>query len=327
MKIRKFRLISFTISVYGVFFKKVSSKVVSSEIISLPEGQLQFHYDDDIRSDPCDTVVMINVGTAMRVTSYNDLGRSIVSSTQSQLSVIAIIIDNNPRRIEKQNGKKYADLANSIVQNLKQIVPICSNTKDSAVRYLIGGHSGGGAGAINALTSDPPLFSFEIAGIVGLAPFPVDPRSPMKILAPSLMWGFSNMTCLVLPHRAALAAYNISSPNRRIFYQVQTEHQEIATEGPHCSFADDGCLGMCSGGSQYSWIRNSGVGDSVCRFITAIRCSNFSQSQFKINQSDVEIFVNRNYPISDSTPYAESEFLQNVSYSPDILPNIELSNN
>ena len=137
---------------------------------------------------------MINVGTAMKATDYNDLGQPIALSSNKQLSIIAIIMDDNPRFPIKQDGNKYANLANSIVKNLKQIVPICTNRKQAKINYIIGGHSGGGAGAISALTNNPPLISFDVAGIVGLAPYQIDPKSTAKINVPSLMWGFANKT-------------------------------------------------------------------------------------------------------------------------------------
>jgi len=285
-------LTALCLSTCNLFINKVSGEVVSDKVVVLPEGQLKFYYDDSITSDPCDTVVMINVGAAMSATEYNDLGHSIASSSNKELSIIAIIMDDNPGDIRKQDQNKYANLANAIVKNLKQIVLICANRKQAKINYIIGGHSAGGEAAIRALTNDPPLISFDVAGIVGLAPYQIDPKSTAKINVPSLMWGFAHKTCLVVSNKSDLAAYNISNSDRRVLYQVQNKFNVNPISGPHCSFADKSCKGICGGGDEYAWIRKSGVGDSVYSFILAIRSSSFTKTIFK-DQNGTRVFLNK----------------------------------
>ena len=96
-----------------------------------------------------------------------------------------------------------------------------------------------------------------------------------------------------------VAAYNISTSDRRVLYQVQNKFNINPVTGPHCSFADNGCMGLCGGGSEYAWIRKSGVGDSVYRFILEIRSSSFTETNL-MDQLNINVFLNQELAFASS---------------------------
>jgi hypothetical protein len=283
---------------------EAKAEVQQSQIVKIEDkkGQLQAYYDDDSSSTTCcDAVVMLNVGTAMTVDAYSELAESIVqqsSSSSATTSIVAIIIDTNPDNIQKQDREKYVDLANIIANNIMDLIPSSCCKQQPKNGYFLGGHSAGGEGAVRALSSSTNTNSasllFPVSGYIGLAPYQISEKD-MSITVPSLLWGFSKTSCGVDTKQAARAAYTVSNPSSRIFYDVQTSNWRPLS-GPHCSFADGGCtvlgVALCSGGDKYSWIHDA-VGDTVNRFISAvISGGSFERDQFDIGRDDVKLFVN-----------------------------------
>jgi hypothetical protein len=287
-KFRSIQSMSLFLPITVMYVLVVLSTFVTASIVSIKSGrnskyEYNYYYDDVTSpSFACDTVVLINVGTAMSVDNYKLLSESIVNGS----STIAIIIDSNPRNLPKDDGLKYATITNAIVQNISNIIPTCKHTNRPL--YFIGGHSGGGKGAMNAIQEN--RLTFPVAGMIGLDPFQISKTdlSVLHIDLPSLYWGFSTTSCLVSINEAAKAAYFISNPTRRIFYQVQTKGNDL-----HCSFADSGCsfFSMCSGGKAFAWI-HAQVGITFHRFVLAVKFNSFVKNQFVIDRLDVDLYVN-----------------------------------
>lgn len=276
------------------------STTCCAEIVSKKSDRSsQYVYDyyyDDATFAPCDSVVMINVGTSMRTVDYSKLATSIVlAGTQQNISVsgtIAIIVDSNPNCllscIKKDDGQKYANVVNAIAGSISTIIPKCTKPP----LYFVGGHSGGGKGAINAINMK--ILKFPAAGFVGLDPFAVSKEEQLKLRIdiPSLLWGFNETTCAVTKEKAAMAVYDISNRHQRIFYRVSTPKFFLPIFGPHCSFLDDQrCLPVCYKAKDLPWIRTQ-VGISFNYFVTAIKLNNFDRTQFIINETDAILFVN-----------------------------------
>jgi hypothetical protein len=279
----------------AMFVLVVVPSLVIATIVSNKSGRdsiykYEYYYDNTTSSLlACDSVVIVNVGTGMSVDDYTSLSKSIVmgamQSTTHSSGTIAIIIDSNPGDLKKDDGSKYANTANAIVNDIGEIIPPCAKTNSPL--YFIGGHSGGGKGAINAIQMN--LLKFPVAGLLGLDPFEISEND--SVLIPSMYWGFSTQSCRVVINKAAKAAYNNSNPKYRIFYQVQNKFAFPLT-GPHCSFTDNGCLWMCSGKLYgYEWVRTQ-VGITFQRFVSAVKSNNFAKSQFMINETNVVLFAN-----------------------------------
>jgi len=119
-----------------------SAEIVSNRETKLAGGTFRYFYDDSFSgtpgSSPCDSVVISIVGTAMTIGAYEELATSIVTGR----GTVAIIMDNNPHNIQKQNGGKAAKVANAIVEHLSKHVPICDRPPSKGI--LFGGHSAGG---------------------------------------------------------------------------------------------------------------------------------------------------------------------------------------
>ena len=132
-------------------------------------GQLQAYYDGST-STCCNSVVMLSVGTTMTVSDYSDLAENIVVQSPG---VVIVIMDPNPGGL-KQDGKKYANVANVIVSNITHLVPNSCCEQEPHQGYFIGGHSCGGQG-----------MNFTVSGFIGLDPFQID-KKDMMIGIPSL---------------------------------------------------------------------------------------------------------------------------------------------
>jgi hypothetical protein len=291
-------LSTFDILLVALYTIVTLSTLAKAKIISKESGcsiYLTYRYayyydDDDTPPSQCDSAVMINVGTFMSIKAYSKLARSIVDAAASSAntSTIVFIVDSNYRKVVKDSGAGYAKVTNAIAANIAQILPQCT----SPPLYFIGGHSAGGKGAINAMHEN--RLNFSVAGFVGLDPYKIsnDDRSIFHINVPSLHWGFSKTSCLVTRDDAAMASYNISNPNYRIFYQVQTNHNPYnIIAGPHCSFTNNGCIRACLAAQDLPWIRTQ-VGVTFNRFVLAVKSNNFERSQFLINETEVVLIVN-----------------------------------
>jgi hypothetical protein len=278
----------------AVFFSTVDAAVVSKKTELSCKYIYEWYYDDS--TNTCSSVVAINVGTGMSVSDYTELANLIVSANTVNTSTVAIVVDNNPGcpfnvGLQKDDGAKFARAVNAAVHDLKNNVAICTNPL-----YFIGGHSGGGKGAMNAIGKG--TLDFPIAGYVGLDPYQITQKDPIPIEMPSLFWGFNKTTCAVNTNQAAKAGYNNGNSNHRLFYQVQTNHQGTGSRwldekllGPHCSFTNNGCFWMCNG-TNFPWIRNQ-VAVTYHRFANAVLSRNFDKSQFVINQQEVILYANK----------------------------------
>ena len=280
--------------------RDVTANVQHSDVIDLkkPKGEMQAYYDDSSRSPCCSAVVLLNVGTAMTVGAYSDLATSIV---QHSSGTVTVVMDTNPGWIQKQDGGRYVQIANAIASNITKLVPDSCCKHQPRNGYFIGGHSGGGEGAVHALMMSKDL-TFSVVGYIGLAPYNIQDRrrNRMSIEVSSLLWGFSQTTCAVCRQQAALAAYNVSPNSSRVFYDVQTNNYNPIFGGPHCSFTDNGCLWLCSGGTTFSWIREA-VGDSVNRFTSAVIAGKpFQKEQLEIRPSDIKLYVNGDIAVTET---------------------------
>ena len=279
----------FALLIWAVSGVVTQAAVVTVPLQKLPEGQLEAYYAD---GSVCESIVFIHVGTAMRVGNYEDLGKAV-----AQQDTVALIIDSNPGNPLKQDGEKFTNLVNAISEKLSTLVECC--TKQPKYN-LIGGHSGGGQAAVEALQTMDEI-TFTPTGFVGLAPYEIS--SDLAIHIPSLDIGFSKMSCLVQPSKAALAAYLNSDSDHRVFYQLQTHNLNVVTGGPHCSFADNGCAGglFCPGDSIKEWM-HSFVGQTVQLFLEAIVSNTFNYNHFlravpTTGKEKVDLFVNADSPV------------------------------
>mmetsp|Transcript_12198 Transcript_12198/g.25952 ORF Transcript_12198/g.25952 Transcript_12198/m.25952 type:complete len:302 (-) Transcript_12198:72-977(-) len=260
-----------------------ATSVISSgrKTIRGVRGQyIHYHAEDST----CDSVVMLNVGTAMGVGAYSNLAADIV---QQDSNTVVIIIDNSPGIIVKTSEKNFAGIANAIADDLPNIVSVCKALPTNKI--IVGGHSAGGMATVVAIQKK--LLNFDVAGYIGLAPYQIKEKS-MSIDVPSLLWGFSKTSCAVTYTQAALAAYQISDPDKgRVFYQVQTNNWNTLTGGPHCTFTNSGCAGLCSGGEKFSWVNNE-VGHSIGVFVKATAGRGIRKYDFEIEGRGINLFVN-----------------------------------
>lgn len=234
----------------------IDATIVTEGPLQLDEGAFTYYYDDSI-VHPCQTVFFFGVGTAMQTTDYSKLSQDIVEDQ----SILVVVIDDYPNRIRKQDPLRYAKLVNFLFLNMDTHIPMC---KDNMQRdIVIGGHSASGQAAISALG----MLDFVPIGFVGFAPFQVP--ADRRIDIPALFWGFSRSSCSVDASKAAELGYAISNKKHRVFYQIQTNNFNTITGGPHCVFADSGCLSLCSP-EDMQWVRGA-VGKTLSVFIRAIQ--------------------------------------------------------
>eukprot|EP00565_Helicotheca_tamesis_P003313 CAMPEP_0185727780 /NCGR_PEP_ID=MMETSP1171-20130828/3376_1 /TAXON_ID=374046 /ORGANISM="Helicotheca tamensis, Strain CCMP826" /LENGTH=245 /DNA_ID=CAMNT_0028396413 /DNA_START=552 /DNA_END=1289 /DNA_ORIENTATION=- len=226
----------------------------------------------------------------MSVGDYDDLANDV--ATQSPDAVI-FIVDNNPRSINKQSATKFAGITNAIIGQLADLVSVCESVPTEKI--FVGGHSAGGQAVIEATQKREELLSYPVAGFIGMAPFNVGSVDGSPIDVPSLNWGFSKTSCGVTYTKAAMLAYQISQPETgRVFYQVVTHNFNTLTGGPHCSFTDRGCAGMCAGSADMRSFMHENVGKSV-KVLIDNSATGIEKSDFEFEMSsdeEVNLFVN-----------------------------------
>uniref|UniRef100_A0A7S1DAB8 Chlorophyllase n=1 Tax=Cyclophora tenuis TaxID=216820 RepID=A0A7S1DAB8_CYCTE len=243
-------------------------------------GRLRYHYDDSV-ANPCENVVMIGVGTTMGTSDYDEMSTQIVMGD----SVLVIIVDQNPFWFVKTSAARFATFTNAIVDQLDQIVPVCSLAPKQIV---IGGHSAGGQAAWNSI----PMLTYTPTGFLGLDPFRLDPEDDLNI--PALFWGFTQTSCQVTAGQAAKAGYQASQDDGRVFYQIDNSN---GSDAGHCSFTDSGCFGpVCPARETSStWVRES-VAEGTKRFLKAISDGNWNKELFELEAVEDEsfnLFVNQ----------------------------------
>lgn len=306
-------MLTLTVVLIGFLVVAVDASIVSKKSELYCKYIYELYYDD--QATACSAVVAINVGTGMTVGAYEELARLIVAANTANTSTVTIIVDSNAGclfniGLQKDDGAKFARVVNAAVYNLKNDVAICTNPL-----YFIGGHSGGGKGAINAFQQDN--LDFSVAGYVGLDPYQITQTDPIQIDMPSLFWGFNKTTCAVNVSQAAQAGYNKSNSTHRIFYQVQTNHDCELMGGPHCSFTANGCFWMCSG-SNFPWIKSQ-VAATFHRLANAVISQSFDKSQFAIDQSEVILYANQDM-VPESEPKTRRLLRPAISWIEAALP-------
>mmetsp|Transcript_4906 Transcript_4906/g.7231 ORF Transcript_4906/g.7231 Transcript_4906/m.7231 type:complete len:281 (+) Transcript_4906:99-941(+) len=239
------------------------SSVVPSEvlpIISNKKGQYQYYYDSSIET--FGFVFIIAVGTGMSVTDYTTISTDVATTNP----VVFVMLDPAPGNPVKLDGAKFANNANELVLNLSKYLPNVNLASNTTI--VIGGHSAGGEGAIISFDG---LLTFQPVGFLGLDPFSVNTKT-MKIPCPAVLWGFSDTTCLVTVNQAAKAAYKISPPSARVFFQIKNPQNVLKPSSniTHCIFTDDGCASpVCPAQTAGYWVRQA-VADSVVPFVESL---------------------------------------------------------
>jgi len=278
---------------------------IVSNTTHIKEGIFRYHYDDSMMhqrsvSSSCSAVVLVGVGTTMRVEDYDDIAIEIA---KARPGVISGVMDHAPGNPFKLSSRRYAKLVMTIADNLEDLVPICRQKKKTTngsliiqenPLFLLGGHSASGEALYSSAL---PMIqkSFIPDGLIGLSPFRIT-SSMAKISIPSLLWGLSTTTCGVTIGNAADQAYELSSPDHgRVLYQL--ENPQGAPN--HCIFTNHGCPPVCpslSSDHQFAWVR-SAVGESVAKFIQAIQTKGWTRESMELDISAekrqyVKMFVN-----------------------------------
>jgi hypothetical protein len=211
----------------------------------------------------------------MTTGAYDTIAKQM---TQGQ-NVMTVISDPVPGLFVKIFAPFFARQVNSIVADLKDLIPACGNVQHSP-RIVIGGHSAGGSAAFNAVLGN--LFrGFEPAGFLGLDPYPWPGAFKTGIMQlPSMYWGFSETTCSVHVADAANAAYSRTNHDRRVLVQIQNPNSTMK----HCSFTNTGCLFICGIDQNYKQqaidIR-ADVGSTLPVFLQSVVTTSFKRSVFK----------------------------------------------
>lgn len=268
----------------------VSASVISNTT-KIHEGIFRFHYDNQFTS-PCSTIVLLGVGTTMAVEDYDFVAVQIAKASPS---VVAGIIDHDPGNPLKLSVRRYVKLVNTIAARIDDLVPFCTRNEPTAQshprppKFILGGHSASGGAAMKSLSH---VEGFSPMGFIGLSPFRITDNMN-RITIPALFWGFSTTTCGVSIGHAADKAYELSSPDTgRVLYQLQNPNGAPS----HCIFANNGCAPVCpsSASESFAWVR-AAVGDSVSRFLQAIKTRNFTRDSLELSYAKHEslsMFVN-----------------------------------
>lgn len=233
-------------------------------------GRIRYHYfEGGDNDDKCSDVLVLGVGTTMKVGDYDKQASSIATAAGLS-SLVVVIADFNVGRITKISPEKFSKLSNAVRDQLDSLIPVCSGSVDANI--FVGGHSASGQAVLQSIQKN--LLDFTPKGFVGLSPFEVskksmDFNSPLKI--PTLNWGFTRTTCFVFLKKAALGAYHLSSPEvGRVLYRIENKRNGIT----HCSFTNNGCdsigpFGACTTRDKYNWVYDS-VGKSIQLFMKAL---------------------------------------------------------
>jgi hypothetical protein len=256
-----------------------ASGSVLSNTTQIDEGIIRYHYDSSAnRTNGCSAILMIGVGTTMRVDDYDHLASEIAKQSPDAL---VSIVDHAPGDPFKQSGEKYARLVNAMGARVEQLFPMCFHQNGLQLNqtrpaFVIGGHSASGEAAIKSL---PYFKKFSPRGLILLSPFRITSSFP-KIEIPTLLWGFSTTTCLVEIGYAADMAYRLSTAdNGRVLYQLQNPSGEPS----HCVFTNHGCpICPVSSPLRYSWIHPA-VGESIAKYLTGVKTGTFTRESMKLS--------------------------------------------
>jgi hypothetical protein len=260
-------------------------------------GEIRYHYDSSISS--CSFVLILGVGTLMSVSDYDKLSEQISLGKP----IVVVISDYNPGNFQKTSSTKYALLTNKIENQMADLIPICA---EANTEIVIGGHSASGEASLVAWQLD--LLEMEPIGYVGLDPYEISEKTvdKSKILTlPAVFWGFTKTTCLVTKEKAAEAAYEITSPNSRVLYEI---HNENGCGITHCVFTDHGCGVrplICSTQDEFDWVYKY-VAKSIHLFLDAVHSgTSFNRDYFELHgvPEDLTLYVNKDEVESSKTKH------------------------
>jgi hypothetical protein len=244
-------------------------------------------------------IVILGVGTAMSTGSYDRLSQSMVlASTNNDL--VVVVLDPTPYDPVKLSQRAYANAVHWLI-TMKEMESLIDDdiTLCDDMTLIVGGHSAGGATALNAITNGL-LSTVPIAGYIGLDPYFVPTTPNEKLPVPSLLWGFGQTTCRVNVDHAAQAAYDVAPGGLRVLYRLESSSTQYYYS--HCCFTDSGCLWVCSCQIDNRNLLHD-IGLSVHQFITALQQrrgnqstqrfdrADFSAAQFWLDPSDVIVFM------------------------------------
>lgn len=277
---------SWEIVVLSLLFFRATWGMNHSVTKHIRDGLIRYHYVDESN---CSSIIILGVGTAMSVFDYDKVSTKVAFGNSTPV----VIIDHNPDNIIKTSAEKYANLVNAIKINISTLMPICSNVKTN---IIVGGHSASGEASLKALQEN--LLDFKPVGYIGLDPYEISPRTfdekDFILNIPALYWGFSKTTCLVTKEKAAEAAYEITSVDARVLFQIQNDKTDC--EMTHCVFSDQGCgFYICGTEAKYEWIFDY-LDNSIYLFLLAIKENiPFTKEyfQFTEHQRDIHIYVNQ----------------------------------
>jgi hypothetical protein len=153
-------------------------RVFWSEDISIP------------KSEVCEAVVILGVGTSMRVSNYNALASNIVEDS----NVIVVIADHNSGFMMKLFAVTFRKFYNRFMNHLDEHIPSCMGKEPF---ILIGGHSASGQAVINAI----PKLHRKVDGFIGLDPYKITLDMSLNdhdYSLPTLIWGFEKVSLILL---------------------------------------------------------------------------------------------------------------------------------
>eukprot|EP00429_Kryptoperidinium_foliaceum_P063989 CAMPEP_0176055104 /NCGR_PEP_ID=MMETSP0120_2-20121206/27427_1 /TAXON_ID=160619 /ORGANISM="Kryptoperidinium foliaceum, Strain CCMP 1326" /LENGTH=349 /DNA_ID=CAMNT_0017388587 /DNA_START=152 /DNA_END=1201 /DNA_ORIENTATION=+ len=264
-------------------------------------GLIRYHFDPSMKSNTCSHLLLLGVGTTMKVADYERISKAIVRGK----STVVVFTDHNVDSFKKTSPQKYASLFNETIQQLENLIPYCESRNPA---ILFGGHSASGQAALQAwqmgLLGDPDSHTMP-AGFIGLDPYLISSKTlnkSIELTLPSLNWGFSNTTCLVDVEKAARAAYGLTRHEARVLYALRNEEGTADAAMTHCVFADHGC-GIppftCGAQMNFDWVLDA-VATGIHLFLTAIdRRNPFHRNQFNLPKDikdRTRVYVNDDNP-------------------------------
>lgn len=274
-------------------------------------GRFRVAYDN---AQPCiDTIVMVNVGTAMSVGDYSVLSEMAVRDS----SIAFVMADNQPSFGIKQamfggNGPRdnLACLADYVMNNITSYVhKLCQDI--SHTKFILGGHSASGITAGEVVLGAPSKCNTtRIDGYLGINPFykrlPISfkPWSGLNLSSvPSMLWGHSMDSCGVTVDSGGLFGYKSSSDEFRVLYQTQLDKKGCG----HCDVTNEGCgrfqilrwtYSACKLSDRSESVK-AAVASSIRKFAKAIQQDgprvNFNRQFLAVSVSSplkVKLFVN-----------------------------------
>jgi hypothetical protein len=254
---------------------------------SIDEGEVRIHFPENhqITNNQC-TAVLMGMGTAMRIDSYDKLATHVVGHGH-----VFVAIDYAPGNLVKTDAEAYLKLAEAVKDNL--LAWLSDSNCNSINHWVMGGHSAGGQAAQNAVANRSGLAD---------AIFSIDPYNAKDtdlVHLPAMYWGFDTTTCFVEVDDAAKEAY-LRSNDKRAFYQVNTDY----SWGPcgysptyfHCSFCDGHCPACtnCKLTPDHFFVD---VAQSLDRFISVAFTSDWSKQALSFEATTpFTLFVDGDLP-------------------------------